>query len=320
MSTDPENPGQDLEAIENEIRELEQISQEPETQQRLRQLHAMVEEMRAQKAAGQPTAWQRVQLARHPQRPYFLDFVSLLFQDFSEIHGDRSFADDPAIVCGTARFRGRPVVTLGHQKGRTTKEKLYRNFGMSKPEGYRKALRVMQFAAKFGRPVFTFLDTPGAYPGLDAEARGQAEAIARNLREMARLPAPIIVTCIGEGGSGGALGIGVGDRVLILENAIYSVISPESCAAIVWRDSGKAELAAHALRLTAQDLLGLGLVDEIVPEPKEGAHTDQRAAAALLEPVLERCLGELQRLDVRELLERRFQKFRGMAQFFRMEA
>ncbi len=319
MSTDSDNPSGDLRAIEDEIRKLEKISHEPETQQRLRQLHAMVEEIRAQQATVQLGAWQRVQLARHPQRPYFLDFASLLFQDFGEIHGDRSFADDPAIVCGMGRFHTLPVVALGHQKGRTTKEKLHRNFGMSKPEGYRKALRVMQLAAKFSRPVFTFLDTPGAYPGMDAEARGQAEAIARNLREMARLPVPIIVTCIGEGGSGGALGIGVGDRVLILENAIYSVISPESCAAIVWRDSGKAELAAQALKLTAPDLLGLGLVDEIVPEPKGGAQFDHRAAAALLEPVLQRCLEELRRLPVPELLERRYEKFRRMAQFFQAQ-
>ena len=275
--------------------------------------------MQAQQGGEQSTAWRRVQLARHPQRPYFLDFVELVFREFSELHGDRTFADDPAITCGMARFHGRPVVALGQQKGRTTKEKLRRNFGMGKPEGYRKALRVMQFAAKFERPIFTFLDTPGAYPGMDAEARGQAGAIARNLREMVRLPVPIIVTCIGEGGSGGALGIGVGDRILILENAIYSVISPESCAAIVWRDSGKAELASQALKLTAQDLIRLGLVDEIVPEPPVGAHTDHRAAAALLEPVLERCLSELERIPPRELLEQRTQKFRNMAQFFQAE-
>ncbi len=319
MSTDSRDPRGDLQAIQKEIQELEKISHDPKTQERLQHLRAMVEQMRAPEAAGRPTAWERVQLARHAQRPYFLDFVERLFQDFSEIHGDRNFGDDPAIVCGMARFHGRPVVAVGHQKGRTTKEKLHRNFGMSKPEGYRKAIRAMQFAAKFGRPILTFLDTPGAYPGIDAEARGQAEAIARNLREMARLPAPIVVACIGEGGSGGALGIGVGDRVLILENAIYSVISPESCAAIVWRDSGKAELAAHALKLTAPDLLRLGLLDEIVPEPPGGAHKDHRAAAALLEPVLERCLSELERLPLHELLECRFQKFRRMAQFLQSE-
>ena len=316
MSSEPEQPGRDLEAVEKEIRELEQLSQEPATQERLRHLHAMVEQMRAQRDSGPPAAWRSVQLARHPQRPYFLDLVGLVFQEFSEVHGDRNFADDPAIVCGMARFHGRRVVALGHQKGRTTKDKLRRNFGMSKPEGYRKALRVMQFAAKFGRPILTFLDTPGAYPGTDAEARGQAQAIARNLREMSRLPVPIVVTCIGEGGSGGALGIGVGDHILILENAIYSVISPESCAAIIWRDSGKADLASQALKLTAPDLLGLKLVDEIVPEPPHGAHTDHRAAAALLEPVLERCLTELERIPPRDLLELRRQKFRNMAQYF----
>lgn len=306
-----------MNALERELRELEQISQEPATQERLGQLQAAIEQLRRQQAGAATSAWQRVQLARHPQRPYTLDFIELLFEEFSEVHGDRAFADDPASICGMARFRGQPVLIVGQQKGRTTKEKLHRNFGMSKPEGYRKAIRAMQFAAKFKRPIFTFLDTPGAYPGIDAEERGQAEAIAYNLREMARLPAPIIVTVIGEGGSGGALGIGVGDRVLILENAIYSVISPESCAAIVWRDSGKAELAANALKLTAPDLLSLGLVDEIVPEPPLGAHSDHRAAAALLGPVLERCLRELEHVPLPELLEGRYRKFRLMAQFLR---
>ena len=207
-------------------------------------------------------------------------------------------------------------MAIGQQKGRSTKEKLHRNFGMLKPEGYRKALRVMQFSAKYGRPIFTFLDTPGAYPGIDAEARGKAEAIARNLREMSCLPVPIIVTCIGEGGSGGALGIGVGDHILILENAVYSVISPESCAAIVWRDSAQAELAASALKLTAHDLIGLKLVDEIVPEPPGGAHRDHRAAAELLKPVLERCLSELEKVPAPDLIARRYDKFRKMAQFF----
>lgn len=304
----------DLEAIEKEIRELESMSHEPATVERLQQLHQMVEDMRSE--AERPDAWKRVQTARHPQRPYFLDYVEHIFTGFSEVHGDRSFADDTAMICGMAKFNGEPVLVLGQQKGRSTKEKLHRNWGMSKPEGYRKALRAMQFAAKFHRPIFAFLDTPGAYPGIDAESRGQAEAIARNLREMSRLQSPIVVTVIGEGGSGGALGIGVGDRVLILENAIYSVISPESCAAIVWRDSGKAELAAHALKLTAPDLLQLGLVDEIVPEPPHGAHTDHLGAAALLGPVLERSLQELKTLPLDELLKRRYQKFRQMAQFW----
>ena len=216
------------------------------------------------------TPWQRVQLARHPKRPHSLDYIERVFTDFREIHGDRLFADDPAIVCGSAFLNGRPLMVVGEQKGRDTKQKLHRNFGMPKPEGYRKALRVMQLAAKFGRAVVTLLDTPGAYPGIDAEERGQAEAIARNLREMARLAVPVITICIGEGGSGGALALGVGNRVLMLENAIYSVISPESCAAIIWRDSTKAELAAAALRLTAEELLKLGLIDSVVAEPPGG--------------------------------------------------
>src|SRR5690242_17431958 len=227
-------------------------------------------------------AWQRVQLARHPKRPHTLDYVERLFTDFHEIHGDRLFADDPAVVCGMAFFEGRPVMIVGEQKGRDTKQKLYRNFGMPKPEGYRKAIRVMQMAAKFNRPVITLLDTPGAYPGLDAEERGQAEAIARNLREMARLSCPVIAVCSGEGGSGGALALGVGNRVCMLENSVYSVISPESCAAIIWRDSGKAELAAEALKLTAPDMLGLGLIDEIIPEPPGGAQENMDDAAEML--------------------------------------
>jgi len=262
-------------------------------------------------------AWQRTQLARHPQRPYTLDYVDLLFTDFSEIHGDRAFADDAAIVAGMARFHDRPCVVIGHQKGRDTRQKVIRNFGMPKPEGYRKALRAMQLAAKFSRPVFTFIDTPGAYPGIDAEERGQAEAIARNLREMARLPVPIVVTITGEGGSGGALAIAVGDKVNMLENAIYSVISPEGCASIMWRDAAKAELAANALKITASDLLSLGLIDEVVSEPEGGAHNDPAAAAELLDPVLERSLAELSRLPVPSLLDRRYDKFRRMGQFFR---
>src|ERR1700710_260320 len=220
--------------------------------------------------AAQPvekTPWQRVQNARHPKRPHTLDYVERILTDFQEIHGDRLFGDDPAIVCGMGRLDGQHVLLVGEQKGRDTKQKLYRNFGMPKPEGYRKALRVMQMAAKFNRPLITFLDTPGAYPGIDAEERGQAEAIARNLREMARLTVPILAVCIGEGGSGGAPALGVGNHVLMLENAVYSVISPESCAAIIYRDSSKAEQAAAALRLTAEDLLKLGLIDGIIPEP-----------------------------------------------------
>jgi acetyl-CoA carboxylase carboxyl transferase subunit alpha len=260
--------------------------------------------------------WQRTQLARHPNRPYTLDYIQLLFEGFSEISGDRAFGDDPALVAGMARFHGRPCVVIGHQKGHDTKQRLARNFGQAKPEGYRKALRVMQLAAKFKRPIFTFVDTPGAYPGIDAEERGQAEAIARNLREMMRLPVPIIVSITGEGGSGGALAIAVGDRVQILENAIYSVISPEGCASIMWRDSAKAEMAAAALRITSTDLLAMNLVDEIVPEPAGGAHLDHEGAARLLDAALVRNLQELDLLDVGQLLERRYQKFRRIGQYF----
>jgi acetyl-CoA carboxylase carboxyl transferase subunit alpha len=261
-------------------------------------------------------AWQRLQLARHPLRPYTEDFVRLLFENFSEIHGDRHFADDPALIAGMAWFHGQPVMVLGTQKGRDTKQRVARNFGQAKPEGYRKALRAMQLAAKFNRPIFVFVDTPGAFPGIDAEERGQAEAIAHNLREMSRLPVPIIVTITGEGGSGGALGIAVGDRIFMLENSVYSVISPEGCASIIWRDSTKAEIAADALKITAPDLLGLKLIDEIVSEPEGGAHNDHAAAAKLLDPVLARSLGELAALAAPRLIEQRYEKFRRMGQFF----
>ncbi len=272
-------------------------------------------ESQAATAPAHP-AWQRVLLARHPKRPHSLDYIERLFTRFSEIHGDRNFADDPAIVAGFADFEDSPLVIVAEQKGRDTKQKLYRNFGMPKPEGYRKALRVMQMASKFGRPVVTFLDTPGAYPGIDAEERGQAEAIARNLREMARLTVPVIAVCIGEGGSGGALALGVGNAVLMLENAVYSVISPESCAAIIYRDSSKAEQAAAALRLTAPDLLGLGLIDEIVPEPEGGAHENPDAAAENLRVCLRRWLADLAALPPVQLVEHRYQKFRNMGNFF----
>ncbi len=261
-------------------------------------------------------AWQRTLLARHPQRPYTLDFVRLLFTDFSELHGDRAFGDDPAIVAGFARFHGRAVLIIGHQKGRDTKQRLARNFGQAKPEGYRKALRLMRLAAKFGRPVFTLIDTPGAYPGIDAEERGQAEAIACNLREMVRLPVPIIVTITGEGGSGGALAIAVGDKINMLENAVYSVISPEGCASILWRDPARAEQAAAALRITATDLTEMGIVDTVVAEPDGGAHLNHEAAAQLLDSVLLRELDELVSMPVPEMLERRYEKFRRMGQAF----
>jgi len=261
-------------------------------------------------------AWQRVQLARHPKRPHSLDYIQRLFTDFQEIHGDRNFGDDPAIVAGLAQFERNPLMVVAEQKGRDTKQKLFRNFGMPKPEGYRKALRVMQIADKFRRPVVTFLDTPGAYPGIDAEERGQAEAIARNLREMARLGVPVVVVCIGEGGSGGALALGVGNTVLMMENAVYSVISPESCAAIIYRDSGKAEQAAAALKLTAPDLLELHLIDGIIPEPPGGAQEDPDAAAESLLQHLRRSLGELEGLSPDQLVQHRYAKFRNMGNFF----
>ena len=270
----------------------------------------------AASAAQAHPAWQRVLLARHPKRPHSLDYIERIFQDFQEIHGDRAYGDDPAIVSGSAQFDGRPVMIVAEQKGRDTKQKLIRNFGMPKPEGYRKGLRVMQLAAKFRRPVITFLDTPGAYPGIDAEERGQAEAIARNLREMSRLTTPVVSVCIGEGGSGGALAFGVANVVLMLENAVYSVISPESCAAIIYRDSGKAEQAAAALRLTAEDLLHFGLIDGIVPEPPGGAQENPEAAAENLRRELARRLDELSTMTAEQLVEHRYTKFRRMGNFF----
>jgi len=267
-------------------------------------------------AAEAHPAWRRVLLARHPKRPHALDYMERIFQDFQEIHGDRLYGDDPAIVAGLAQFDGRPVAVVGEQKGRDTKQKLLRNFGMPKPEGYRKAMRVMHLAEKFRRPVITFLDTPGAYPGIDAEERGQAEAIARNLREMSRLATPVISVCIGEGGSGGALALGVGNIVLMLENAVYSVISPESCAAIIYRDSGKAEQAAAALRLTAEDLLHFGLIDGIVPEPPGGAQENPEAAAENLRRELARHLEKLSTLTPEQAVEQRYAKFRRMGNFF----
>jgi acetyl-CoA carboxylase carboxyl transferase subunit alpha len=253
-------------------------------------------------------AFERVLLARHGDRPYTLDYVERLFKDFTEIHGDRRFADDPAIICGMASFHNFPIVIIGHQKGRDTKQRQQRNFGMPKPEGYRKALRAMKLAEKFSRPVLTFIDTTGAYPGIDAEERGQAEAIAYNLREMAKLKVPVLITIIGEGGSGGALAIGVGDQVLMLENAIYSVISPEGCAAILWKDASQANRAAVSLRLTAEDLLKEGLIDVIVPEPLGGAHINHDLAAEMLETVLEESLLKLSTSSHSERIIRRYIK------------
>jgi len=261
-------------------------------------------------------SWERVQLARHPKRPHTLDYVQRIFTGFQEIHGDRAFGDDHAIVGGMAFFDGKPVMVIGQQKGHDMKENLLRNFGMPKPEGYRKALRLMLVADKFHRPIVTFLDTPGAYPGIDAEERGQAEAIALNLREMARIGVPIITVVIGEGGSGGALGMGVANRVYMLENAYYSVISPESCAAIIYRDSGKRAEAAEALRLTAPDLKGLGLIDDIVPEPPGGAQTDTDGAAELLKQTLAKALQELAARTPQQLIDDRYEKFRKMGSFF----
>jgi acetyl-CoA carboxylase carboxyl transferase subunit alpha len=257
------------------------------------------------------TAFERVLLARHADRPYTLDLIERLFEDFVELHGDKRFAEDPAIVCGLARFHGLPVIVVGHQKGRDTKQRSYRNFGMPKPEGYRKALRVMKLGEKFGRPIFTFIDTPGAYPGIDAEERGQAEAIAFNLREMAKIKVPIIVTVIGEGGSGGALAIGVGDQVLMLENATYSVITPEGCAAILWKDSSKADRAAEGLRLTAQHLFEEGIVDKIIPEPEGGAHNDYDQTARYLDSALSERLAEAVSCSQEDRLKRRYSKLRG---------
>jgi len=256
------------------------------------------------------TAIERVQLARHADRPHTLDFIERLFDEFVEMHGDRRFADDPAIVCGSARFHGLPIVVVGHQKGRDTRQRKYRNFGMPKPEGYRKALRVMKLAEKFGRPIFSLIDTPGAYPGIDAEERGQAEAIAYNLREMAKLKVPVIVTVIGEGGSGGALAIGVGDQVMMLENSIYSVISPEGCAAILWKDAKLADQAATGLRLTAQDLFAEKIVDQIIKEPPGGAHTDYDQAAHYLDVALTERLAEAVSCSQDERLARRYNKLR----------
>jgi acetyl-CoA carboxylase carboxyl transferase subunit alpha len=310
---------QELEKIEAQITRLQAAAQDEGTRNEVQQLHQRLDALRNQVLA-RSTAWEKTELARHPQRPYTLDYVERIFTDWSEIHGDRGFADDPAMVCGMARFHGENVMIIGQQKARDTKEKVYRNWGMTNPEGYRKALRVMKIAEKFSRPVFSFVDTPGAYPGVSAEERGQAEAIARNLREMARLEVPIIATIVGEGGSGGALAIAVADRVLMMENATYSVISPESCAAIMWRDAGKKELAAEALRITAADLTQLGCIDGIVSEPEGGAHTNHEAAAALLAAALEKSLAELLPIPIPELIASRYNKFRTMAQFFRPEA
>jgi acetyl-CoA carboxylase carboxyl transferase subunit alpha len=296
------------------LKEIEALNQLPRTDALERQIEILrrkLDTVRSEVYAAL-TPWQRVLVARHPDRPSLEDFIKVLFTSFVEIHGDRRFADDPAIMTGFAEYKGQAVMLVGHVKGRDTKEKIYRNFGYTRPEGYRKALRAMRLAEKFRRPLMVFIDTPAAFPGMESEERGVAEAIAVNLREMMLLDTPIIVLVSGEGGSGGALGIGVGDRVLMQEFAIYSVIPPEGCAAILWRDAAKKVEAAAALKLTAPDLLHAGIIDEIVPEPRGGAHTDPDAAARLLDGVLSRVLVEVTALDSDTRLGLRYDKFRHM--------
>jgi len=314
-----EKAQQELEQIERQVAEMESAGADEETRRQIAKLQERIEILREEMNAPS-TAWQKTELARHPQRPQTLDYIERIFTDFSEIHGDRGFGDDAAIVCGMARFHGEEVLVVGTQKGRDMKQRVFRNFGTPHPEGYRKAIRVMQVAQKFRRPIFTLVDTDGAYPGVQAEERGQAEAIAYNLREMARLEVPIIASVIGVGGSGGALAIAVADRVLMMENSIYSVISPEGCAAIMWRDAAKKELAAEAMRITATDLKELGCIDDIVPEPEGGAHRDHEAAANLLDVSLQKYFAELKKIPPAELVVSRYNKFRHMAQFFKLES
>jgi acetyl-CoA carboxylase carboxyl transferase subunit alpha len=311
--TDFEAP---LVELQKKIAELAEFPGDPVKEREANRLRRELDDKRRDVYA-RLTPWQKTLVARHPNRPYTLDYVQALFTDFTEVHGDRRFGDDPALVCGFAYYKERPVAIVGHQKGRDTKQKIYRNFGMPKPEGYRKALRVMQMAAKFKRPIVTFVDTTGAYPGLDAEERGQAEAIAYNLREMARLRTPIIVNIIGEGGSGGALAIAVGDRINMLEHAVYSVISPEGCASILWRDAGRAEEAAAAMKITAPDLKGFGIIDEIVIEPPGGGHVDHDALFRSLDAVLDPQLRELSEKTPEALTAGRYEKFRNMGRLGR---
>ena len=300
-----------IQELERRVESLSGIGDDVATQRKREQLEAELQALRT-KVFASLSPWQKTLVARHPRRPYTLDYVRFLVDGFVEIHGDRRYSDDAAIVTGFGIFRGRHVLVLGHQKGRDTKEKIFRNFGMPRPEGYRKALRAMQLAEKFRRPILAFIDTPGAYPGIGAEERGQAEAIALNLRVMARLKVPILVTVAGEGGSGGALAIGVGDRVNMLEYSVYSVISPEGCAAILWRDATRSRDAARAMKMTAPDLLSLDVADEIVPEVVGGAHVDPARQAALLGDVLERQLAELERQSPDELVAARYRRFRRM--------
>jgi acetyl-CoA carboxylase carboxyl transferase subunit alpha len=303
-----------LRELEKKIEELSGVPGAAERTAEIARLQRRLNTLR-QDIYSRLTPWQQALVARHPKRPYTLDYISLLFSDFTEIHGDRKYSDDPAIIAGFAFYKGAPVAIVGHQKGRDTKEKVRRNFGMPRPEGYRKALRLMELAEKFQRPLFTFVDTPGAYPGRGAEERGQAEAIAISLRAMARLSIPIVVTVTGEGGSGGALAIAVGDRILMLQHSIYSVISPEGCAAILWSDQGRAKDAARAMKIGANDLKDLDLIDEIVPEPPGGAQTDPARQAALLDGCLMAHLENVKSLPPSERLEARYQKFRRMGKF-----
>jgi len=316
MSSDPAQFEEPIIRIKRQIEELSAMEAEPARQAEIAELQRKLTKVSKEIYSGL-TPWQKTLVARHPQRPFTLDFISFLFEKFTEVHGDRKFGDDAAIVAGFGNFRKQPAAVIGHQKGRNTKEKVLRNFGQPKPEGFRKALRVMKLAAKFKLPIFTFVDTQGAYPGVGAEERGQAEAIAVNLRDMASLTVPIIVSVVGEGGSGGALALGVGDRVLRHEHAVYSVISPEGCAAILWKDSSAAPDAAAAMKITAKDLLRLGVIDEIVQEPVGGAHADPSGAAELLAPHLEKALKELQKLKPAALLDERYKKFRSMGVFER---
>jgi len=305
---------QPLLELETRLATLQAQEDSPKLREEIAKLEERLERQR-QKTYASLTAWQRTQLARHPKRPHARDYIRVLFDDFIELHGDRLYGDDAAMVGGLARFEGRAIVVIGHQKGRDTREKIARNFGMPHPEGYRKALRLMHLAQKFAKPVITFIDTPGAYPGLGAEERGQAEAIARNLREMAALRTPILAVVTGEGGSGGALAIGMGNRVLMLEYAIYSVISPEGCAAILWGDAAKAPEAAESMRITAPDLLRLGVIDAIVPEPAGGAHRDWDRAAAHLREALREHLRPLASMPPDDLVAERYEKFRRIGAF-----
>lgn len=310
---DFEKPIAELERKIEELRELT-ASGKVDFSDEIKKVEKKVNKLRTETFSNL-TKWQKVLLSRHINRPYTLDYLSLAFTDFIELHGDRNFKDDPAIVGGLAKIEGQPVMVIGQQKGRNTKEKIYRNFGMPHPEGYRKALRLMRMAERFGIPIITFIDTPGAYPGLGAEERGQAEAIAKNLKEMAVLRTPVVSIVIGEGGSGGALAIGVSDKVLVMEYATYSVISPEGCAAILWSDGTKAELAAEALKITADDLMELGVIDGVVTEPVGGAHRDYEGAAQNLKKAILDSFDELKKLSPEELINKRYEKFRRMGTF-----